>query len=252
MTEAAGKYIYCIIKKPKKSFGVEFCGVGGGWLYLTHSGKLAAVVSDSPITDYPITRENTVTHQQAIEEVMQAHAPILPVSFGTIAENESVIREKILKARQNELLAALDEIDGKVELNLKAIWLDMPSIFQKVVSENSDLARIKKEMSGKTLGRDEAIEVGKLVEAGVESKRETLKREILSTLKGVSMDYKETPLLGDGMVFNISFLIPENKQGSFDKIVRNLDEQYKGDSIYFKYIGPLPPFDFIRVPISLA
>lgn len=252
MTEATGRYIYCIIKKPQNSFGIEFFGVGGGWLYVIHSGKLAAVVSDSPMMDYPITRENTVTHQRAIEEVMQVHAPVLPVSFGTIAENESLIKEKILKAKQNELLAALNEVDGKIELNLKAIWLDMPKTFQKVVSENSDLARLKREIVGKTIGRDEAIEIGKLVAAGVESKRETIKGKILSTLDGVFADYKETPLLGDEMIFNISFLIPGNKQKHFDSIVRNLDKQYEGDSIYFKYIGPMPPFDFVKVPVSFS
>ena len=144
MGKEMGKYIYCVIKKPRESFNVEFCGVGGGKLYVINSGELAAIVSDSPVMDYPITRENTITHQRAIEEVMRANVSVLPVSFGTVAENQAVVEKKLLESKQSELLDALERVEGKVELNLKAIWLDMPSTFQKVVAENPNLGLFHK------------------------------------------------------------------------------------------------------------
>lgn len=249
-----GKYLYCVIRKPG-SFGVEFCGVGGGLLHVIHSGKLAAVVSDSPIIDYPITRENTMTHQRAIEEVMRAHSTVLPVSFGTVAENRAVVEKKLLESKQSELLDALQSVEGKVELNLKALWLDLLAIYQKVVAENPSLARLKKECVGKMLGMDETIEIGKLVENGLEARREKMKEEILSLLEDIVVDRKDTPLFGGfggQMIFNVALLVPENKQGVFDKIVRNLDEKYKEENAYFKYIGPTPPFNFVNVPITFT
>lgn len=251
MKKPQEKYIYCIIKKPK-SFGVEFCGVGGANLYLINSGELAAVVSDSPITDYPITRENTMAHQRAIEEVMRAHSAVLPVSFGTVAENRAAIEKKLLGSKQSELLDALRSVEGKVELNLKAIWLDMPSTFQKIVAENPEIARFKKGFAGRTLGRDEAIEIGKMVASGLEARREKIRGEILSLLEDIAVDEKDTPLLGEQMIFNLAVLIPENKQKTFDRLVRNLDEKYRSENAYFKYIGPTPPFNFVKVPLSLA
>ncbi|MEK7121369.1 MAG: GvpL/GvpF family gas vesicle protein, partial [Patescibacteria group bacterium] len=224
MTKPEGKYIYCIVKKPK-SFGVEFCGVGGGGLHLIHSGELAAVVSDSSITDYPITRENTMTHQRAIEEVMRAHASVLPVSFGTVAENKAVVEKKLLESKQSELLDAMRCIEGKVELNLKALWLDLHSIYQKVVAENPDLARLKKERTGRMLSMDESIEIGKLIESGLETRREKIKEEILSLLEDIVVDRKDTPIsrgFGGQMIFNVAVLIPEDRQKVFDKIVRDL------------------------------
>lgn len=252
MQKETGKYIYCVIQKPK-SFGLDLRGVGGGDIHLINSEKLAIAVSDSPVLeDYPITRENTVTHQRVIEEIMRLHSPVLPVSFGTVAESERVLQEKMLRAKENELLDALASIKDKVELNLKAMWLDMPKIFQKVVQENPELSRIQQAMAGKMLGRDEAIEIGRAVAAAVESRRGKIKEEILDLLKNIAVDHKETQLLGEQMIFNLAFLIPENKQKTFDKIVRNLDEQYADENAYFKYIGPTPPFNFVRVPISLT
>lgn len=252
MTKPDGKYIYCVIRKPK-SFGLDLRGVGGGDVHLVNSEKLAIAVSDSPVSeDYPITRENTVTHQRVIEEIMRLHSPVLPVSFGTVAESEQVLQEKMLRAKEDELLDTLAGIKDKIELNLKAIWLDMPKIFQKVAVENTEISRIKQALSGKMLRRDEAIEVGKAVAAAIESRREKIKEEILDLLKDIAVDHKETQLLGEQMIFNLAFLIPEKKQKTFDKIVRNLDEQYADENAYFKYIGPIPPFNFVRMPISLT
>ncbi len=246
-----GKYTYCVIKKPE-SFDLDFCGVGGGEVHLISHGKLGVVVSDSPVEDYPITRENTVTHQQVIEKVMQKHSSVLPISFGTVAENAAIIKEKILEARQNELLDALRRIEGKVELNLKAIWLDMPSIFQKVIAENPDLALLKKEFAGKRLGMDATIKIGKLVENGLKARRNKIREEILSLFEDIAVDHKDTPRLGEQMIFNIAVLIPGNKQKVFDKIARDLDKKYKEENAYFKYIGPMPPFNFVKVRISFA
>ena len=247
-----GKYIYCVIKKPRESFNVEFCGVGGGKLYVINSGELAAIVSDSPVMDYPITRENTITHQRAIEEVMRANVSVLPVSFGTVAENQAVVEKKLLESKQSELLDALERVEGKVELNLKAIWLDMPSTFQKVVAENPNLALLKKEFAGSRLGMATTIEIGKLVEDGLQTRRNKIREETLSLFEDIVVDHKDTPRLGEQMIFNIAVLIPQAKQKVFDKTVRDLDEEYKNENAYFKYIGPMPPFNFVKVLISFV
>lgn len=254
MGKTMGKYIYCVIRKPK-SFDLDFCGVGGGKVHLVTFGKLAVVVSDSAVQDYPITRENTMSHQRAIEEVMRVHSSVLPVSFGTVAENSAVVEKKLLESKESELLDALQSVEGKVELNLKALWLDLPAIYQKVVAENRELARLKKECEGRMLSIEETIEIGKLVENGLEARREKMKEEILSLLEDIVVDRKDTPLFGGfggQMIFNVALLVPENKQGVFDKIVRNLDEQYKDENAYFKYIGPTPPFNFVYVPITFT
>jgi hypothetical protein len=248
MEPKTGKYIYCIIRKPG-SFELDFCGVGRGEIHRVDSGNLSAVVSDAEMKDYPITRENTITHQRVIEEVMQSYPPVLPVSFGTVAENSNVIKEKMLEAKQDELLDALCDIEGKVELNLKAIWLDMAGIFQKVVQENPDLAKIKRSAGGRILGRNQAIEIGKLVADAIEARREKIKGEILALLEDIVVDRKDTPLLGEQMIFNLALLVPENKQKTFDKVVRNLDEKYQAENAYFKYIGPTPAFNFVKVKV---
>lgn len=110
---------------------------------------------------------------------------------------------------------------------------------------------MKKSFNGKTVGRDAAIEIGKLVADDISARKERMRDEILEMLKDIIIEHKHMQLLGDQMIFNLAVLIPENKQESFDSIVRNLDEKYREENAYFKYIGPTPPFNFVKVPISL-
>lgn len=245
-----GKYIYCLIQK-KKNLNLNLSGIEGNKVYFINYGKLAAAVSDSSIKDHPLTRGNIVTHQQVIEEVMQNCSAVLPASFGMVAENSDDILKKILAAKQDELMNALREIEGKVELNLKALWLDMPKIFQNITLENPELAQMKKELSNKVLARDEAIKIGEFVAEKIESRKEKIREEIIAMLEDLFTEYKKISLFGEQMIFNLAFLADKNKQRKFDEVIKNLDDKYKEENIYFKYIGPTPPFNFVKVSINL-
>ena len=244
-----GKYLYCIIKEKKpKEFNV--LGIEGSKVYSISRGELSAVVSDAEIKEYSISRENTLTHQRIIEEIMKEY-DVLPMSFGTIAESEKDIKEKILKPRAKEFLSAFEKIKGKVELNLKAIWLDMPSVFQELVKENKEIQIAKKEaarVSG--IGRTNfAIEIGEIVAGALEEKKEREARDILKPLKKITEGFKENKVQLDQVIFNTAFLVLKEKEKEFDKTVSALGKKY-GKTIKFIYVGPLPPFNFLELRLS--
>src|SRR3989338_8569505 len=89
-----GRYLYCIIAEPPpKTFGPLGIGGSGDELVSVSYQDLACVVSRSLIIEYPVTREHTMAHHQAIERVMQEYA-VLPVRFSTIAKSDEGIIEK--------------------------------------------------------------------------------------------------------------------------------------------------------------
>jgi len=248
MTE--GKYLYCLIKErePKK-FNIS--GIEGSKVYTVSEGGLSAVVSDAEIKEYPISRENTLTHQKVIEEVMKEY-DVLPISFGTVAESEKNIKEKILKLKTRELSNALEKIKGKIELNLKAVWLDLPSIFQEMVKKNREIQAAKREASKVSgmAGTNLRIEVGKMVASLLEKKKEREANTILKPLKRIAEDFKENKVQLDQIIFNTAFLVSKEKEKEFDKEVSRIGEKYDG-RIKFLYVGPLPPFNFVELEFSL-
>jgi hypothetical protein len=246
-----GKYIYCVVEKKDQplNFG-QILGVGKAPVHFCAHEALAAAVSDAASNDYPLTRENLIAHQQVIEQIMERERAVLPVSFGVVAEDEGAVVAKLLNPYQRTLAEELMRIDGKVELSLKALWLDMKHVFLKILEEDEVLKHRRDMLQGSKVFRDDAITIGQEVASAIESRKNRIKHEVLSLVGHLPHEYKETALLGEEMIFNLSFLVPEDNQEQFDTIVRNLDSMYQSENIYFKYLGPLPLFNFVNLPIQ--
>lgn len=245
-----GKYLYCIIKEKAKKIFNELKGMNGGKVYTVGYNNLSAVVSDSEIKEYSLTKDNLLTHQKTIEEVMKNYT-VLPVAFGIIAEDGTTIKEKLLKLKYAELLENLSDLDGKMVVGLKGLWLDMAKTFQELVNENPEIKKLKEQNGDTILDRDQTIEIGKLVGTSLALKREEEKEQILKTFKEIADDFKENKIFGDQMIFNTVFLVSKRKAKLFDQRAKSLDEKYNG-RIHFKYVGPIPPFDFVKIPVKLS
>jgi len=234
-------------------------GIGGrnDDVYSLAYQNLAAIISHSPITRYSVSRENTLTHQRVMEEVMKYYT-ILPVKFGTIAESknglspEENIREKVLKERYQDLQALLEQMDGKVELGIKVLWSDMKVIFGEIVEENPEIRRLRNRITKRraSQARDGRIQLGEMVQSALENKKIRERKTILDALKKLSVDHRINRVFGDQMVLNAAFLVEaERKEKKFDTVVNELSTRYQGRT-KFKYVGPSPPGNFVELTIS--
>ena len=116
-----GKYIYCIIEATVgKTFGSIGVGDRGDELHTICFNDIAAVVSNSPIIRYKVSRENTLAHEKAIEEVMKEHT-VLPVRFATITEDEEKVK-KILEKEYGKFKDLLNKIEHNSKENVKAVF----------------------------------------------------------------------------------------------------------------------------------
>lgn len=246
--EKQGKYIYSVIKETKpRTFSVS--GMEGNPVYTVHHGGWAAVVSDSPIDDFMITRAYTMAHQRVLEEVMRAGYDILPVSFSTVAENEDDIKEKVLEQKRDELEKSLAYIEGKMELNLKVLWQDVKSVFNGIAATNPSVRSGKHSLKKGVLGRFEVARIGEIVKNELDKRREKFARIILSRLRQLAAEIKEGDILQDAMILNTTFLIPKSYGRTYDRRVLELAKEY-GDKMSFMNYGPLPPYNFVSVRVS--
>src|SRR6266516_1271831 len=129
MINREGRYIYGIIAaNQRREFGPIGIGARGNVVYTLSYQNLAAIVSCSPIVKYPVTRENSIAHAKVLEKAMEEYT-ILPVRYCTIAENDETIIEKVLKNRYQEFVDLIREMEGKMELGVRARWTDLNAIF---------------------------------------------------------------------------------------------------------------------------
>ena len=244
-----GKYMYCIIRCPEpRQFTTLGIGERGDIVHTIHFEDLATVVSDSPNVEYDSSRRNMMAHTLVLEEVMQEFS-ILPVRFSTIGPSAEAIQEKVLKRRFGEFHGLLQEMEGRVELGLKAFWYENV-IFSEIVEDNPPIRQLRNSLTGRPAEETyyKRIRLGEMIEAAMWKKRDADAENILTPLRPLVYETRVNKVITDRMVLNAAFLVDAARQAEFDAAVERLDEEM-GKRLIFKYVGPVPPYNFVNIVV---
>lgn len=252
------RYIYSVIDSgEERELGPLGIGGRGDVVHAITFDDIAAVVSHSPVKDYPVSRVNMLTHQKVLELLMDSYT-VLPVKFGTVAEGNAErevserIRLEVLERRYKELRGLLDKMEGKIELGLKCLWTNMETIYAELVQQHSDIRLLKTKIARghpvKT--RDQRVTLGERVKKALDAKRAKEQTDILRQLKPLCVDLEKASTFGDNMVTNTAFLVREEKVAEFDAVVNQVGSGLDG-RMKLKYVGPVPTISFVELTIVL-
>ncbi len=176
-----GKYIYCVIASSEsRTFGPLGIGGRGDPLHTVVVDDIAAVVSDAPLPRYRVSRDNTLAHQKAIEAVMREQ-PVLPARFATIAEDEDKVR-RILKAEYDSFKELLAKVGDKVELGIKAVFLE--NIYGSILAQCDTIRTLKEKIAALPPDRTrfERMRIGQMVEEALRTQKQSVADDIVNTL----------------------------------------------------------------------
>ncbi len=244
-----GKYIYCIAELDQlRTFDQIGIGDRGDKIHTICYKNIAAVVSNSPVIKYSVSRENTIVHSRAIERVMVEY-PVLPVRFATIAESEEMVKN-ILEREYERFIDLLKIIKGKKELGLKAIFIEKV-VYKEIMDKYEDIKLLQQKLAvlppEKTFY--ERMKIGEMVESALKKEKEIYKKDILSLLSPLAVEIKLNNSYGELMILNAAFLVEEAKEPEFDQNVQEISQKYE-NKVKFKYVGTLPPFNFVNLVIE--
>ena len=248
MYNKLGLYIYCIIPfNQERNFGP--IGINGEDVLTIGYENIAMVVSGHPIGKLVVNKDNMLTHEKVVEEVMKEFDCVLPVRFGTVAASADEVRN-LLDRRFREFKNALRDMDHMVELSVKAKWKHMDVVFKEIEEGNKEIRAAKKiAKTSKSGNHDDArVQIGKMVEEALIKKKEESAEDIVDSLRRTSYDYRLNKTTGDDMFMNAAFLVGKGKELEFDFIMEDISEEFK-DEIDFKYSGPFPVYNFVNIAI---
>ncbi|HEX8035562.1 MAG TPA: GvpL/GvpF family gas vesicle protein [Ktedonobacterales bacterium] len=252
----AGSYIYCIapahpLAKGKQPLKAASIGDQQKPPRIVTSDGLAAVVSDMSVGRFDITRQNILTHERVIAEVM-SRVDVLPCSFGTVAASDKAIREDLLRPLHGELLSQLDRIRGHVEMGVMVLW-ERERLFADITEEDVRIRRMRDAIAAQP--QDTAyydrIALGELVAASIEQRREREAVALLASLQPLAADSRVNRIINDMMILNAAFLVKRDRVPAFDERIRELAEVSAGRLI-FRYAGPLAPYNFVDIALRNA
>jgi hypothetical protein len=244
-----GKYIYCIIDSDQpQSFGPLGIGGRGDELHTICFNGMAALVSDAPLGKYRVSRDNSLAHEKAIETVMAEYV-VLPARFATVAEDEEKVK-RILEKEHDRFKDLLGSIADKTELSLKAIFKEdvvYKDIQQKY--ENIKLLKEKIAVIAPEKSHYQRMEIGRMVEEALRKERQIVKDDIINILSPLAVEVKTNDTYGELMIINAAFFVEKEKEADFDQQVQQLGDKYS-EKVTLKYVGPLPPFNFVNITIN--
>lgn len=240
------EYLYCFLRESEpQTFDSKGMGARGDTVTTIHYRDLAAVVSASPVGEYETNRRNMLTHTRVQEEVMQSYS-ILPVRFNTVAPDCDTLH-RLLEQRYDELQLLLDGLMGKIEMGLKALWYE-GVVFEELLAENTNIRGLRDSLQGRSADETyyERIRLGEMIEAALGQKRADEETRILDALRPYVDDVHISPNIGERMIVNAAFLVDRKKEPALNAVIQALDAEM-GKRILFRYIGPVPPYNFVNV-----
>ena len=246
-----GKYIYGIIRHSEPiNYGPIGMGKRGDLVYGINYNGITAIVSNSPIIIYEARRVNMITHEKILEEIMKQFT-VLPVRFSTISEHSDdagVLR--IIEKDYKKFDDMLTKMDGKKELGLKVL-ANEAAIFESIIEKYDEIRNLRAKLINLPVDKThyQRMKIGEMVAEAIKKETEKYKNAILEALNPLAVDSKINDNYGEMMILNAAFLIENSSEPTFDKAVSDLDEKY-GRYMTFKYVGTLPPYNFVNLVIN--
>ncbi len=252
MNNREGYYIYGIIAAGRRQeYGPIGIGGRGDLVYTLPYRNVAAILSRAPIVKYAVTRDNMLTHTRVLECAVQEHT-VLPVRFSTVAASEEVVVEQVLKTRYQEFINLAREMAGKLELGIRARWIDMEAIFAELADENTAIKALKevaKREKNQQRRYATRIKIGQLVQSALEEKRKREKKELLEALRPLSLKWNELPIYGDMNLVSVAFLVCKEHEPAFEQKIAELKKVYEKRT-QIKYIHSHIAYSFVELVIN--
>jgi hypothetical protein len=212
------------------------------------SGRIAALVSAIDQAEIMPTRRHMLAHTKVLEAAM-ADRPVLPMRFGIIVPSPATLLQ-VIGPRSQELRALLGQIDGRIEVALKASWNEQV-MWREVAAEHPHLA-----VSGRALvsrGEQQTyydrIELGRAIGAALEDKRAAERRRLLEIVKPFAVQVKELAPVDDAMFAHFALLVEKTAEPALYETVEAL-ERSRSSGLTFRYVAPIPPYNFVTVQLD--
>ena len=194
-------------------------------------------------------REELIMHARVLERALEK-GTVLPMRFGVVMPSESAVRADLLTAHRAELAAQLEEMDGKVEVNIKGLY-DEPTVLRELVAGDPEIAGLREALQHQPEDATyfERIRLGELVAAALAARRSAEEHQIVERLAANALGVEVGDPMHERMVVNASFLVERNRLGDLDEALELMAAEREG-TIRFRYTGPLPPHSFVELSVE--
>jgi len=199
--------------------------------------------------DVRVLRRQMKSHAEVLNRIVAQGVTVLPFSFGIVFPSEKAVVERVLAPQHARLIQMLRQLDGHVELKLKAEYQEK-RVLAEVVAEQPNLSASASGRGGGGSRRayQSKIEVGRRVAAAIEAKRQQDARRLLAALSPLARDVRVGAARSDLTVLSASFLVDRRNLDRFDEALAKLNQREQ-TRLKLDCVGPFPAYSFVEMKV---
>ena len=240
-----GFYIYGILTLPAPE-NLNLQGLDRQPVQIKILDGFAVIYSEAQQERYLASRRNLLSHEKALEEIMQAgDRNLLPVQFGLLVSSWETVSQQLIRPHQEELTQLLAKLSGCREVSVKVFW-DTDAEIQGLLAEHQNLKTERDKLVGQPLSMEQAIQIGQAIEQGMNDRKQGIIDVFQGTLNSIAIDVVENTPQMDTMIYNSAYLIPWEAESQFSEHVEALDRQFE-DRLRIRYNNFTAPYNFARL-----
>jgi hypothetical protein len=240
-------YVYGVLSASDQA-AVSAGGVENAEVRTVEHAGLAALVSSLEADALAAARE-VRGHWRVLEEASKS-ATVLPVRFGTVMDSDAAVRERLLEPNAGRLTELLDQLAGRVQLNVAGDY-DEERLLREVVQASPAIEALRERVRqlSEAAGYYDRIRMGELVAAEVGRTRDEDTALALGQLEPFAVSARVEQVATPNAAFKLAFLVDSDRMDQFSEAVGSLRERLAG-RISLRYVGPLPPYSFAEADLS--
>ena len=203
-----GIYVYGILPADiEVADGIPGVGEHPGPLRDVRLDGLAALISDVDLSGQLGSPDDLRTYREILDDTA-AEVPVLPMRFGTVLTSEDAVAKELLAASHDEFTAALDQLEGRAEFQVKGRYVEDAVPREAVAAmRDEDTRTLTQAMEG--------VCVASVV------------REPAHELDSV----------------HVAFLVAADQEREVERVVKDLAREWEG-RIDVQLLGPMAAYDF--------
>ena len=240
-----GFYLYGIFPTPGPEH-IDIQGLDKQPVYSYNLDGFTFLYSPAKQEKYLASRRHLLSHEKVLEHAMSAgFRTLLPLRFGMVVKSWEAVTAQLTAPYKNQLEELFIKLTGLQEVSVKVFW-DSNFELQALMESNPSLKAKRDSLEGKTLSMDQIIQIGQMIEAGLERRKETVVEAFRSELNSLAIEVTESAMLREGMIYNAAFLIPWESEPKFGETVEAIDQQFD-DRLRIRYNNFTAPYTFAQL-----
>ncbi len=149
-----------------------------------------------------------------------------------------------LAARHDEFTAALDQLEGRTEFQVRGCYVE-DAVLGEVLSQNKQAAGLREAIQGKDpdAARNARIELGRLLNRAVKARRDEDARALMQAMERLCVASVAREPAGELDAVHVAFLVAADQEPEVERVIEDLAHEWEG-RIDVQLLGPMAAYDF--------